>query len=550
MSYRLTLERPDRTQGVTIYDGTERYPADSIKLTAGNNDASTLTFRTAVNHPYMSSLRSVEQSSGASYANSRIVLTHIDDGLSPSGVSKRPDSELFVGELMGVSINSDGYAHFTCRDYLGTFDMITFRLDQCGIGWGAKNLANLMPAVMTWYNGIRGGNLPEISGCTVVVGYPSGSTTGRTYGRVTPDGTVSYSDNLYPDVLHSYDVDRPRTLLDLLASIAKSIGSVVTLEHSGNTCEIVFHAATTSPHAHVYEHGKDITSLEQYDDWTEDYTAMLATGGTYDRLLNGFTDRDNYARLTLAASASIGDGSLRLRTTSGSFTLPAGSLIAVNASTYNVHVINGIWHKVQSEVTVTTSGTTVEVAPYVQLDLTYSSSSPKYVHAWAKNSDDITEQVGPIMPSTPTDDRLYKRTGRIIYYNNGVNSRGMRIGEFNDSNIIYGTLLADMAAEKISKYLLIGNVDAKIMAVEVTHDYNTGDRSSHTMVGTIVRLRYPSVYSGSTVDRDMRVNGMTISVDDPTQNTYVFGTAKKTATKNVKNLDKSIDNRMYDKGLR
>lgn len=537
MGYTVTLANADNTASVVLYDGSDEYPASGIKLVTGSNTPSTLTFKLAPSHPSysrMTAFLSVDIS-GVPYSVVRMTYDY----------GTKNQSLLFVGEIVQTDYDVNGFVTVTCKDYLDQLDEMPFRLDDCGYEGDASNLATLMPLVMSYYNEHCGrtGNLPRMSGCTVVESYNSSGT--QLTGRVTPSGTVTNASRLFPTVYHQYEADKVRTMLDFLKSVAESIGATVMLvcDSPNETYEIVFYAATSNTRAHVYSYGESIVSMSMWYDTRTYKNAAHVTGGTYKAYPNYSVriDDSNYVELTLAASAVVGKSTIRAKKSSGSVTIPSGSMLCIKNATSGSYINNALWYETTDTVTVGTSGTDIPITPYVQLAVTYSSSSTNYVRVWTNDRWGwIVEETAT--PGDPTGTE-YNDDGRYVYNVTERTRYGLRAFEFTDSNAIYGPLLSDRAVAEIARHLSMSrNIEASILAIETTHSHGTYDRNAHTMVGDVVHLTHSSI----GVDEDLRVDGMTVNVDDPSQNRYTFGLAKTSSTRKLYDVDKSIGRRIYE----
>lgn len=519
MGYTITIGSRYGTTLKTIYDGSSTYPADKIKLVTGSNKPSVLSFRLAPSHPNYSYAKEFLTNT-SNYSVVR--MTH--------DTSPKSQSLLFVGEITKAEYDVNGLVSVTCKDYLNALDDMPLRLDEWGYDGEPKNLLNLMPSIMTKYNALRRGYVPSISGCTVVESYSQSGV--QQTGRVIPDGSGTNVDRLLPTLTHRYDLDNTRTMLDLLKSLAESMGAVVTLVYndSDNSCEIVFHVATSNPVAHAYRYGESLTGIDLWYDSSSYKNAAFVTGGTYRRT----SYFGNNIDLKLVADSVIGADTITVRPYygyQGGDVVPSGSLVCIDYT----------WYETVGEVTLPDYQNTVELSlkPYVQtvteagedVDV-WTSESASYQKAW----DEATK------PGSPSVSGYSTNSDRYVLKSSEVNKYGVRAFEFTDSNAVNSIYLANEAAREIGRRISLSRgIQASIAAIEVTHDYSEYDTRSHTMIGDVVHI----THSALGIDEDLRVDGMSISVDNPTQNSYTFGLAKASSTQKLSDVNKSIGQSIY-----
>lgn len=526
MGYTIVLRRRSDTTQRVIYDGTESYPTDKIKLTTGGNERGKLTFRMAKTHPYYGIINEFLSARSDSYFGT-VCVYHDFDGKS--------QSKLFVGEIVETDYDVDGIVTVTCMDYLHMLDNIPFRLDECGYDGASMTLASLMPLVMTKYNNIKMGHLPSMSGCTVVESY--GSNSERQEGRVTPDGTTTNPERMFPTSYHQYDAGMTRTFFDLLRDLAKSMGATVVLEHDvdNNTFEVVFHAATSDPNAHLYEYGKTVVDASVWYDASTYKNAAFATGGMRKEIAAGIATQTTI--LTLMQQSVLGSSTVKVRSRNNyvgsSEDIPGGSIV----------YIDGVWYETVENTTVyggpNPTPVDLKITPYIQK----VSQESEYVRVWTGSTHNTVEvQTTPSTPSGYVN--VYRvADNRYIYNYSECNKYGIRAFEFTDSNAVYGQYLGELAIREISKRMALSRgIEASILAVEVTHDYGEHDSRSHTMIGDVVHIKHTAI----GIDEDIRIDGMTINVDNPSQNKYSFGFGKPSVTRDLRDINKSVGQRIYE----
>lgn len=513
MGYELKIMYQGNTSLTLLSDSTRQYVSD-VSLETGNNDVGKLTFDAVYNSTLVSRIKTA-----FFHKNYPVVLSHANGNRSAT---------LFSGYITEYEQDIEGNSHVTCRDDLYEFDNTYMRLADEAADETITSETVLFRAMTKWN---KVSQRPfTISAVKVLKEYNSNGVP--LYDTLNSDGTGNST--LMRATTHLAKGREVMTVLEALKLAADAAGAVIRMEYlTYNTRNVIIAYASENPQAHVYARGTNLTKLDVWRGVGGYYNSVFPTGGEYYAREGSIPSSISIKMY----SASRGDTAVDVTgaTSSTSGTVVKGDYLQIGTQGYYYEIVG------PNQIGISGTGvhTTLYVDPPMQRDV--ASESTAYIRKGITVVKKPTKSSA--MSTTTLDSGLSVAANADAEVYTSGSAEGNRLRRqmtYVNTGDVDGGMLTRDAAEQLNdtRYKVEQNLDVGFLekGVDPNVTYKPNE-TSHTVVGEVVHI----THSRLSIDLDVRVDGMSLSLGSPQSYSYVIGQPKPSMTGKVNDINRRVN---------
>lgn len=513
MGYELKIMSQGNTYSTLLSDSTRQY-VSGVSVDVGNNEVGTLTFDAVYNSTVMLKVRT------AFFAkNYPVILSHTNGHRSAT---------LFSGYITEYEQDIDGNLHVTCKDDFYEFDNTYMRLADEAADETITSETVLFRAMTKW-NKISQRPF-TIDSVKILKEYNSYGAA--VYDTLSSDGTGN--SRLMRATKHLVKGREVMTIMEALKLAAEAAGAVLRMDYTSyNTRNVVLAYASANTEAHVYSRGTNLTKLDVWRGVGGYYNSVFPTGGEY-------YAREGSIPSTISvkmSSASRGDTDVYVTgaTSSTSGTVDKGDYLQIGSQVYYYEIVG------PNKIGISPTGITTRLYldPPIQRDV--ASGAAAYIRKG------ITVVKKPTKSTALSNRQLdsglsVAGNADAEVYTSSVAEGGRlrRQMTYVNTGDVDGGMLAQDAAEQLNdtRYKVEQNLDVGFLekGIDPNTTYNPNEKS-HTIVGEVVHI----THSRLSIDVDVRIDGMSISLDSPQSYSYTIGQPKPSMTGKVNDIDRRVN---------